>query len=149
MNNLLSLNKNGPCGICGMPHKATNPCNQQAMAVKITRLMQANALIPGLMEANKEAVNCAQVYQFESKKWEKQFEMLVEVVMAHATNRDDIMKEFMGRLDVWLKDLKPIKQDTSEQQSLFNPEPLTSPETETSDSTKQPSGLVSENGSSL
>lgn len=133
---LLDRKNGSPCAVCGEMHHIQDPCRRQAMASKITKLMEANSMIPGLLQHNKEATILAQQYREILKRVDESHGVLLEVFDSHGEIGKKMKEEYLEKLDKWVAaDNEPTSQNTLDQQELFSPEVLTSIGTGTKNST--------------
>lgn len=142
------------CKICCEVHPKSGKCNRKHLIFRIENLIRANALVPGLAGSNKTAVSVAMELEKQvrglqgmAKLFDESHTMLMEILKNHGEIGEQIKNQYLEKIDTWAK--ARISPDTSgEQGELFNQENSTQPETEISDSTKQPSGLAFVEGSS-
>ena len=134
--------KGGVCQICNHAHSLQQPCSREAMAHKITKLMEANSMIPGLLQHNKQATEIAEHFRGMLKRADEAHTMLMDILAGHGEIGIKIRDEYMERLNKWAE-AELTSQDTSDNQlSLFSQEQSTSNGTEIKNSTRQPSGLI-------
>ena len=131
MTNLIKLERgsigNRTCGVCNEMHVPQNRCSYEALVRKITKLSEANSLIPSILSANKEAVNTATQFQAMLKQADKSNDILMEILASHGTIGEQIKNEYLGKVDEWAS--KYFSQDTKEQ----TPDTESSTPSETSD----------------
>ncbi len=130
MQDLLDRKNGSPCPLCSVIHRPQVQCTREHLASKITKLLEANAMIPGLLQHNKEATQIASGLQHIVKKADEAHNILMEVLSNHGEIGETIQREYMERLDKWAANV-PSNPDTTVQGELFSQEPSTSPETET------------------
>lgn len=137
--NLLDRKKGGPCQICSEIHIPQNRCRFEALATKITKLMEANGMIPQILAANKEATTLAQYYQQLLKQADYAMTVVQEVLAENG--QEGLFNKILARIDEWQKS-KTSNQPTEgpEQIPLFTPESSTQSETPITNFTKKKSG---------
>lgn len=151
LTNLLDRKNGGACSVCGYTHNIQTQCSREAMAFRISKLLEANQIIPSLLQANKEATVLAGGYKMLLKKADEAHAILMNILETHGDTGAKIREEYLGALNSWAETKEEsTSQGTSdnqpEQLSLFSQENSISPETVTNHFTKQPSGLSSEQG---
>jgi len=104
-----------PCPICGQHHPPQNRCQFEHLSKRVTLLLEANQIIPSLMQANKEAVTTAKQFQILLKKADEAHTVLMEVLAERGEIGEEIKNEYLWRLDNWAKET--LNQNT-EQLSL-------------------------------
>lgn len=112
-----------PCGLCAELHVPAVKCNFRALATRVTKLLEANALIPQILTAQKEATVTAQYFQQILKKADQSHTILLEVLAEYEYTGEEIKNKYLERLDEWAKG--NLSLDTSEQQDLFSQESST------------------------
>ena len=131
MTNLIKLERgsigNRACGVCNEMHVPQNRCSYETLVRKITKLSEANSLIPSILSANKEAVNTATQFQAMLKQADKSNDILMEILASHGAVGEQIKNEYLGKVDEWAS--KYFSQDTKEQ----TPDTESSTPSETSD----------------
>lgn len=145
----LQSRKGKPCHICNEMHIPQNRCRFDALATKITKLMEANSLIPQILQHNKEATDLARHFQGLLKRADEAHTLLMGILEDPTYPDGLIIKAiYLEELDKWAAS-KLTSQDTSapEQMPLFTQENLTPPETQTENSTSPTSGETSPSGS--
>lgn len=131
---------NVACQICGKIHIPANKCANQDLVHRIHKLLEANAIIPSILAANKEAVDLAAYFQDLNAKADYGFTLIQEVCAAHGETGEKIKLEFMERLDKWVAEF--TNRDTSQQTQ--NTDQLTLSETNASECTPTPDGPSSQ-----
>lgn len=130
--------KNGPCPVCGHMHAIQTQCAREALAQRISKLMEANSLIPGLLSQNKEVTELAENFRMMLVKVDDTHTILMQILSTYGNTGKEIEQKYMEALDAWAPKAKePINQDTCDQQSLFSQEFLTPQEKKISDSTER------------
>ena len=106
MTNLIKLERGGignrACGVCNEMHVPQNRCSYEALVRKITKLSEANSLIPSILAANKEAVNTATQFQAMLKQADKANDILLEVLADHGEVGEKIKNEYLGQVIQWV-----------------------------------------------
>lgn len=141
---LLDRKNGAPCPVCGVIHMITNPCGRPEMTARIQKLLEATAMIPAILQANKEATTLAEGFRHIVKKADEAHGLLIDVLNGHGDIGKQILQEYLERLDTWAKEetKEPTSQDTSDQPALFDQEHLTPNAIKISDSTKLQHGLI-------
>ena len=138
----LADRKKSGCPICAEFHAPATRCRFEAMAGRITKLLEANKLIPSLLAANQEATKLAQYYQGLLNKADAAHTILMTILEGHEEIGEQIAEEYIGALDTWATPY--INQNTAEPLQPSVQESSTPNETEDKPSTTTESG-----GSSL
>ena len=94
--------------------RSQNRCSYEALVRKITKLSEANSLIPSILAANKEAVNTATQFQAMLKQADKANDILLEVLADHGEVGEKIKNEYLGQVNQWVSE--HFSQDTKESQ---------------------------------
>ncbi len=108
----LAERKGKACPVCLEMHVPQNRCRYEQLAGRITKLSQANQLIPSILQANKEAVTMAEHYRHLLKTADQAQTILQEVLAKHGDIGKQIQDEYMEAVDKWASQLS--SQDTKE-----------------------------------
>lgn len=145
-NNILDIRgQQKHCQLCTELHVPSTKCRFQALASRITKLLEANSMIPSILQAHKESVTIAQHFQILLKKADQAHAILEEVLKEYEYTGEEIKTKYLGRLDEWAKG--NLNLDTSEQLPLFSPASSIPSENEDRPSTMTASGEASPQGS--
>lgn len=132
--------KGKPCGICNEMHIPQNRCRFDALARKIQKLMEANALIPQILQHNKEATELAKHFQGLLKQADGAHTILMGILEDPKYADGQAIKErYLEELNKWAAS-KLTSQDTEEQLPLFSQENSTPSEKSDKPSTTMESG---------
>lgn len=101
--------------MCNEAHPVQNRCRSEALLHKVVKLMEANALIPQILQHNKEATETAMYFQDLLKKADQAHTVLMEILARNGEIGEKIKNEYLEELDKWAK--VHIDQDTEEFQS--------------------------------
>lgn len=106
------------CHICAEIHSMQSKCSHNALTRRIGKLLQANSVIPSIMQANKQAVETARAFQGLLKVSDKAQEMLQEVLAEYGDIGKEISDKYLGKVNTWLKEtsVQDIEQQPSSQQ---------------------------------
>lgn len=134
--------KNGPCPVCNQMHNLQTQCSREALASKITKLMEANSLIPGLLQQNKQVTEIAKNFQSLLVKADEAHTILMDLLTGWGDIGEEIKKTYLEKLNSWApKEI--INQDICDlQPSLFDQEHLTTQGKKISDSTGRVIGRI-------
>ena len=122
MQDLLDRKNGSPCPLCSVIHRPQVQCAREHLAAKITKLLEANAMIPGLLQHNKEATESAVGFQTIIKKFDGALMLLMDILAGHGEVGEQIKNEYMEKLDLWIKN-EPVvggHESGEEVQGSFN-----------------------------
>lgn len=132
--NIHILGQKKICKTCGRPaHPFTTKCNYNDLVKRIELLVEANSLIPGLLEANKEAVGTANMFRKIAKDSAKAISICEQVVMQFGIGKV-IWTKFQKELE---KAWPTSAQDTEEILKDSNPKNTIQNETENKPCTEE------------
>lgn len=100
-------------------------CNYESLMRRVQMLSESNQLIPGILQANREAVEISSHYKNVMEQASKALSIAEEVVKEFEGG-DQIWNRFLDRLDKCLKTSAP---DIGESQKTSSPESTTPSET--------------------
>ena len=120
------------CPICAQNHAAHVGCRWDALKQRVVRLLQSNSMIPGLIEANKEAMEISKTFQKVARDTSKAI-FLCEKVIMEFPNRHEIWGAFKKRLgEEWEEPTSLGTEETQHQEEpLISKEIKDNPSTET------------------
>lgn len=115
------------CKICGMhKHPFNTRCDYNQLVGRIKLLSDTNAMIPGILAANKEATEVATALQILAKQTSSAL-LLCEKTVLEFENGPKIWKKFQERLEeAWAKGT--FNQGTEEAQASSSPRNTTQSE---------------------
>ena len=102
------------CQVCGEGHKQMQKCGHEALVRRVTRLLEANRLIPQLMQANKEAVTTAAEFQLLLKQADQAQMFIQEVLADYGDTGVEIYQKYLTKVDAWAQ--ASTKPDTDDRQ---------------------------------
>lgn len=115
-------NGSKPCQICGAFHIPQNNCKFDDLAKRISLLIESNKMIPSILQANKEAVDTAKMFQSILNDSIKAFDLLQEICNRpeFAEMGPKIWSTFMfesapKKDEAQCPDKEPISQDISQE----------------------------------
>lgn len=128
--NILVLDKKikKVCEFCGRyAHPFTTKCNYTDLTSRIRNLLDRNAMLPELIQHNRELSQMALTFQTQFDNITKAMTLIEEVVLGYP-NGQEIWGKFQERLgEIWPE---ISSQDTIEKQNSSSPESTTQSETE-------------------
>jgi len=118
MNSVFPMNrKSGLCEICNEPHPIQNKCGYDAMVRRITKLLEANRLIPSILEANKELTDLANMFKTMANDSAKALAIAEKAAMEF-DNGTQVWKRFQEKLEEAWQARETLNQGTATQENL-------------------------------
>lgn len=104
-----------PCNMCGTTHSMQSKCSHNDLMRRIQKLLEANSMIPSILQANKEAVETAKQFQILLKIADKSNEILQQILLSHGEVGEKIKEAYMSGVNEWVKEY--LSQDINQQAS--------------------------------